>query len=58
MIWPGFNYFAREWLESVDLNHGIRGEGDIPFPMFLEQLQQNGDRTSIPGSICREGNRV
>jgi anaerobic magnesium-protoporphyrin IX monomethyl ester cyclase len=24
---PGFNYYARDWLEYLDLDYGIRGEG-------------------------------
>ena len=29
---PGFNYFARDWLEYLDLDYGIRGEGEEAFP--------------------------
>ena len=34
---PGFNYYARDWLEYLDLDYGIRGEGEESFPMFLGQ---------------------
>jgi hypothetical protein len=53
---PGFNYFAREWLDYLNLDYGIRGEGEVPFPMFLDRLEQEGDLESIPGCISRKGN--
>ncbi len=33
---PGFNYYARDWLEYLDLDYGIRGEGEEAFPLYLE----------------------
>src|SRR5512140_1076898 len=33
---PGFNYYARDWLEYLDLDYGIRGEGEEAFPLFLK----------------------
>lgn len=53
---PGFNYFARDWLVYLDLEYGIRGEGEVPFKMFLECFEQKGDLKAIPGSIYRNGN--
>ena len=32
---PGFNYYARDWLEYLDLDYGIRGEADLSFPLYL-----------------------
>jgi radical SAM superfamily enzyme YgiQ (UPF0313 family) len=52
---PGFNYYARNWLEYLDLDYGIRGEGEESFPMFLEQLSSHGDIYSVPGCACRKG---
>jgi radical SAM superfamily enzyme YgiQ (UPF0313 family) len=46
---PGFNYYARDWLEFLDLDYGIRGEGEDAFPLFLKRLENGGDIYSIPG---------
>jgi hypothetical protein len=35
---PGFNYYAADWLEYLDLDYGIRGEGEESFPPFLKRL--------------------
>jgi radical SAM superfamily enzyme YgiQ (UPF0313 family) len=52
---PGFNYYARDWLEYLDLDYGIRGEGEESFPLFLDRLANHGDVFSVPGSAYREG---
>lgn len=52
---PGFNYYARNWLEYLDLDYGIRGEGEQAFPLFLMRLVQGGDITSVPGCVVRKG---
>jgi len=46
---PGFNYYARDWLEYLDLDCGIRGEGEEALPLFLKRLEDGGDIYSIPG---------
>lgn len=51
---PGFNYYARDWLEYLDLNYGIRGEGEEAFPMFLKRLLEGGDIYSISGCVFRK----
>jgi radical SAM superfamily enzyme YgiQ (UPF0313 family) len=51
---PGFNYYARDWLEYLDLEYGIRGEGEVSFPLFLKQLTEGGDIYSIPGCTFRK----
>jgi radical SAM superfamily enzyme YgiQ (UPF0313 family) len=51
---PGFNYYARDWLEYLDLEYGIRGEGEVSFPFFLKQLTEGGDIYSIPGCAFRK----
>jgi radical SAM superfamily enzyme YgiQ (UPF0313 family) len=53
---PGFNYYARDWLEYLDLDYGIRGEGEEAFPIFLKQLSENGDIYSVPGCVVRMNN--
>jgi radical SAM superfamily enzyme YgiQ (UPF0313 family) len=52
---PGFNYYARDWLEYLDLDYGIRGEGEESFPLFLTRLAEGGDIYSVPGSAYRNG---
>jgi radical SAM superfamily enzyme YgiQ (UPF0313 family) len=51
---PGFNYYARDWLEYLDLDYGIRGEGEEAFPLFLQQLSEGGDIYSVPGCAFRK----
>jgi radical SAM superfamily enzyme YgiQ (UPF0313 family) len=51
---PGFNYYARDWLEYLDLDYGIRGEGEVAFPLFLQYLSEGGDATSVPGCVFRK----
>ena len=46
---PGFNYYARDWLEYLDLEYGIRGEGEEAFPLYLKRLAEGGDIYSVPG---------
>jgi radical SAM superfamily enzyme YgiQ (UPF0313 family) len=50
---PGFNYYARAWLEYLDLDYGICGEGEEAFPLFLKQLLEGGDIYSVPGCVFR-----
>lgn len=50
---PGFNYYARDWLEYLDLDFGIRGEGEEAFPLFLERMEQGGDFCATPGCVSR-----
>jgi len=51
---PGFNYYAQDWLEYLDLDYGIRGEGEEAFPLFLKRLAEGGDITSVPGCAFRK----
>jgi hypothetical protein len=51
---PGFNYYARNWLEYLDLDYGIRGEGEEAFPLFLKQLSEGGDIYNVPGCAFRK----
>jgi Radical SAM superfamily/B12 binding domain len=50
---PGFSYYARDWLDYLGLDYGIRGEGEESFPLFLQRLSEDGDITSVPGSVFR-----
>ncbi len=51
---PGFNYYARDWLEYLNLDYGIRGEGEEAFPLFLQRLTENKDIYSISGCVYRK----
>jgi radical SAM superfamily enzyme YgiQ (UPF0313 family) len=53
----GFNYYAEDWLAYLDLDYGIRGEGEHAFPHFLDRLQRGRDPHGIPGSVWRRGGR-
>jgi len=55
---PGFNYYAADWLEYLNLDYGIHGEADFSFPLYLERLESGGDLTSIPGSVYRANGRI
>lgn len=52
---PGFNYYAHDWLAYLDLEYGIRGEGEVAFPLFLQALAGGGDPGAVPGCITRRG---
>jgi radical SAM superfamily enzyme YgiQ (UPF0313 family) len=52
---PGFNYYARDWLEYLDLDYGIRSEGEESFPLFLDRLVDGGDIYSVPGCVFKTG---
>jgi len=55
---PGFNYYARDWLETLELDYGIRGEADFSFPLYLDRLERGGDLTSIPGCVFRKDGQI
>ena len=55
---PGFNYYARDWLEYLDLDYGIRGEADFSFPLYLERLERGGSLTDIPGCVYRRDGQI
>jgi radical SAM superfamily enzyme YgiQ (UPF0313 family) len=50
---PGFNYYARDWLQYLDLDYGIRGEGEEVFSLFLQRLAEGGDIYTVPGCVFR-----
>ena len=54
---PGFNYYARDWLEYLDLDCGIRGEGEESFPLFLKRLAEGNDTTTVQGCVIRKDGR-
>jgi radical SAM superfamily enzyme YgiQ (UPF0313 family) len=52
---PGFNYYAQDWLQYLDLDYGIRGEGEESFPLLLKRLAEGGDIYTVPGCAYRRG---
>jgi radical SAM superfamily enzyme YgiQ (UPF0313 family) len=48
---PGFNYYARDWLEYLGLEYGIRGEGEEAFPRFVNALSEDGAAGDVPGCV-------
>jgi len=53
---PGFNYYARHWLEYLGVEYGIRGEGEEAFPRFLQSWAKGEDVSAIPGCVVyRDG---
>ncbi len=55
---PGFNYYARDWLEYLGLDYGIRGEADFSFPRYLDLLEKGGDITTVPGCAYRRDGQI
>ena len=55
---PGFNYYAQDWLEYLDLDYGIRGEADFSFPLYLKRLGEGGDISTVPGCVYRRDGRI
>jgi hypothetical protein len=51
---PGFNYYAADWLAYLNLDYGIRGEGEESFPLFLQRYETGGDIYTVPGSVFRK----
>ena len=54
----GFNYYSTEWLDYLELDYGIRGEGEHSFPLFLDRLEQGGEIADIPGSVLKNRQRT
>jgi radical SAM superfamily enzyme YgiQ (UPF0313 family) len=50
----GFNYYAENWLNYLNLEYGIRGEGEYAFPLYLKHLEEGGDVASVPGAFFRK----
>ncbi len=55
---PGFNYYAADWLDYLQLDYGIRGEADFSFPLYLQRLEQGGDIRSVPGCVFRRDGQI
>ncbi|MBN1217886.1 MAG: radical SAM protein [Anaerolineae bacterium] len=55
---PGFNYYAYDWLDYLDVDYGICGEGELSFPLFLQRLAQGSDIYTVPGCVFRKDGRI
>jgi len=55
---PGFNYYARDWLDYLGLDSGIIGEADFAFPLYLDLMRQGGDLACVPGCVYRQDGRI
>jgi radical SAM superfamily enzyme YgiQ (UPF0313 family) len=55
---PGFNYYGHEWLDYLDLDYGLRGEGEPSFLLYLKALEEGGDLKDVPGCVFREQGRT
>ncbi len=55
---PGFNYYGPEWLEYLNLDYGIRGEGEVSFPLYMKRLKAGEDIHSIPGCVYRYAGQI
>ena len=53
----GFSIFAVAALRYLDADMGVRGEGEIPFRLLLDALEQGGDLSGIAG-LCFPGKPV
>ncbi len=49
----GFTIFPVEFLQALDADYGIVGEGER-LPLLLEALEKNADVKSIPGIVTKE----
>lgn len=49
----GFTVFPVEFLQALDADYGIAGEGER-LPLLLEAVQKNADVKSIPGIVIKE----
>jgi hypothetical protein len=50
----GFNYYAENWLNYLNLEYGIRGESEYAFPLYLKHLEEGGDVSNVPGAFFRK----
>jgi len=48
----GFTILPAEWLELLDADYGMIGEGER-FPLFLDCLEKNQDPCAVPGVVKR-----
>ncbi|MBU1671306.1 MAG: radical SAM protein [Actinobacteria bacterium] len=55
---PGFWNYGEELLDYLDLDFGIRGEGERVFPLYLETLERGGDVTGTPGCVFRRDGKT
>ncbi|WP_022666949.1 B12-binding domain-containing radical SAM protein [Desulfospira joergensenii] len=54
----GFNFFSEDWLIYLEIEYGLRGEGEVSFPLFLSKLSRGEPISGIPGSVILRGDRT
>jgi radical SAM superfamily enzyme YgiQ (UPF0313 family) len=54
----GFNYYGKEWLDYLNLDYGLRGEGEYSFPLYLNRVEKNKDISSVPGCVFRKAGKI
>lgn len=47
----GFSLAADRWLEVLDAQYGVVGEGDTVFPLLLEKIESGESVTGLPGVV-------
>ena len=55
---PGFNYYGKEWLDYLNLDYGLRGEGEYSFPLYLNRVEKNEDISTVPGCVFRKAGKI
>ncbi len=55
---PGFWNYGAELLSYLDMDYGIRGEGELAFPLYLKTLEGGGDVNALPGCVFRKEGRI
>jgi radical SAM superfamily enzyme YgiQ (UPF0313 family) len=53
----GFTIFPREFMQELDADYGIAGEGE-KLPGLLQALASNADVRSLPGIVTKEAARI
>ena len=54
----GFSIFARQIFEYIDIDFGIRGDGEIAIVKLFEQLQGSRNFSEVPGLLYRQDNEI
>jgi len=51
----GFSLIPEVIMDYCEVDWGIKGEGELSLPLFLEALNEGRDLTSVPNLVSREG---
>ncbi|MCL7487547.1 MAG: radical SAM protein [Desulfobulbaceae bacterium] len=53
----GFSLAPEKWLDALDAQFGVVGEGDTAFPALLAKIEAGDDPGMLPGVVCRGSDR-